>query len=52
MKNSLNGNLVKDSVCRHRCIYGVVELRLAKRDLNIAQCPVKGENEKNNKFFS
>lgn len=41
VKISLNGNFLKDSVCRHRCIYGVVELCLVKQNLDIAQCSVK-----------
>lgn len=36
---------MKDTVCRHRCIYGVVELNLLRQDVNIAQCPTEGEKQ-------
>lgn len=32
-------------VCRHKSIYGEVELDLLKQDVNIAQCPTKGEKQ-------
>jgi len=44
-KICLNGNLVKGMVCRHRCVYGVVELDLLKQDINIAWCPTEGEKQ-------
>lgn len=45
MKITLNGHSVKDTVCRHKCIYGVVELSLVKQDVNIAQCPPEREDQ-------
>lgn len=44
-KNCLTGNLVKDTVCRHRCVYGIVELDLLKQHVNIVLCPTKGEKQ-------
>ena len=45
VKICLNGNSVKDTVCRHRCIYGIAELDLLKLDVNIAWCPTEGEKQ-------